>query len=137
MVKISICSFSFHRLLDAGKQDIFQYISDCKELGCTHLQPWNAHFARNTEAGGVVHLGSNPGESGSPLWLEAPKDGKYLQEIEQAAEESGLPFELIAVDRAYIYDDDASIRTENRRRAYEWLDVAEILGAEGIRVDAG
>ena len=46
---LSICSFSFHRMLGEGKQDIFQYVTDCKSLGCTHLQPWNAHFTRECD----------------------------------------------------------------------------------------
>ena len=32
-------------VLKDGKQDIFRYIRDCKELGCTQLDPWNAHLA--------------------------------------------------------------------------------------------
>ncbi len=73
-MKIGICSFSFHRLLNEGKQDIFQYIQTCKELGCTHLQPWSAHFTRNSDKGSVLELGKNPGQSKISLDFEAPKD---------------------------------------------------------------
>src|SRR5438445_13668478 len=41
MLEIGICSYSFHRLLSAGKQDMFAYIQDCKKLGCTQLDPCN------------------------------------------------------------------------------------------------
>ena len=44
LADISICSYSFHRLLAAGKQDIFRYITDCKELGCTGLDAWNGFY---------------------------------------------------------------------------------------------
>jgi sugar phosphate isomerase/epimerase len=133
----SICSYSFHRLFGAGKQDIFQYIATCKELGCTHLQPWNAHFARNVTLDDIVHLGHNPGEKGTPTWLDPPNDTVYLDDIRAAGENAGMPFELIAVDRATIYDENPVLRSEYRQRAYAWMDVAEAIGAAGIRIDAG
>ncbi len=136
-MKISICSFSFHRLLGEGKQDIFQYIKDCKNLGCTHLQPWNAHFALSAAAGAVKHLGRNPGEPEAPEWLLPPADKSYLNGIRAAAEEAGMPFEMIAVDRAHVFEAREEKRRENRQRAYQWLDIAETLGADGVRIDAG
>ena len=30
-MELAICSYSFHRALAAGKQDIFRYIADCRE----------------------------------------------------------------------------------------------------------
>ena len=44
-MELAICSYSFHRLLAAGQQDILRYIADCRELGCTQLDPWNGHLA--------------------------------------------------------------------------------------------
>jgi len=35
----AFCSFSFHRLLAEGKQDIFRHISDCSNLGACRLAP--------------------------------------------------------------------------------------------------
>lgn len=136
-MKLSICSFSFHRLLGEGKQNIFQYIETCRDLGCTHLQPWNAHFARSITLDEILNLGHNPGKAEAPAWLEPPRDKGYLREIREAAEAAGLPFEMVAVDRAYIYDDDPAIAQDNRQRAYRWMEVAEQLGAMGMRVDAG
>jgi sugar phosphate isomerase/epimerase len=136
-MQISICSYSFHRLLAAGKQDMFQYIRDCKKLGCTHLQPWNAHFSRTATGDSVVQLGRTPGSQGTPDWLEPPTDKAYVSDIRQAARDAGMPFELIAVDRAYIYDKDPQVAKENRSRAYQWMDLAETLGAQGMRIDAG
>ena len=49
-MELSICSYSFHRLLAAGKQDIVRYIADCKELGCTQLDPWNGHLSIDATA---------------------------------------------------------------------------------------
>jgi len=72
MIQFSIGSFSFHRLLGEGKQDIFQYIGDCKELGCTHLQPWNTHFIRQTDIDEVLKSGRNPGLADLPEWAMPP-----------------------------------------------------------------
>ncbi len=136
-IDISICSFSFHRLLGAGKQDIFQYIQDSQALGATMLQPWNAHLTRPTEMADVEKLGKNPGFPTVPAWLTPPTDPGYLREVRSAAEAAGLPFEAIAVDRAHIYEESPADRDSNRRFAYLWLDIAEALGAKALRIDAG
>jgi sugar phosphate isomerase/epimerase len=122
---ISICSYSFHRLLAAGKQDIFQYIKDCKRLGCTHLDPWSGHFEAP---------GQKPGEV--PL-LSQSRHLEYLSSIKAAAELAGLPFGCIAVDGAHIYEDSAEARQANRQRASNWLELAAFLGAKQVRIDAG
>jgi sugar phosphate isomerase/epimerase len=139
-MRLSICSFSFHRLLAAGKQDIFKYIADCSELGCTDLDPWNAHLAALKSGDEVIHLGHNPGSS-EPLMDEpsgsSAADRDYLNRVKQAADEVGLPFGCIAVDGAHIYEADPEKRQANRARAYRWLDVAHRLGARQVRIDAG
>ena len=132
-MNIGICSFSFHRLLAAGKQDIFQYIKDCKELGCTQLDPWNAHLSVIRSGDAVIHAGHNPAESNH---LTAADEG-YITEIKAAADAVNMPFGCIAVDGAHIYEADEQKRRDNRARAYRWLDVAVKLQAKQIRVDAG
>jgi len=136
-VEISICSFSFHRMLGEGKCDIFEYIRLSKELGATQLQPWNAHFTRAADAAEVEKLGKSPGFPDLPAWLAPPTDEGYLREIKAAADEAGMPFESIAVDKAHIYEPEAQKREINRRFAYLWLDIAEMLGAGSVRIDAG
>jgi sugar phosphate isomerase/epimerase len=129
---ISICSFSFHRLLAAGKQDIFQYIKDCKELGCTQLDPWNAHLAPLKEGDAVLHAGHNPHDA-----QLSTADEDYVLRVKAAADEAGLPFGCIAVDGAHIYDANEDVRQENRARAYRWIEIAQTLGAKQIRIDSG
>jgi sugar phosphate isomerase/epimerase len=133
-MRIGICSFSFHRLLAAGKQDIFQYIRDCKDLGCTQLDPWNAHLSDIQSGDTVLNAGHNP--HASHKMLSAADEG-YIERVRQAADEAGLPFGTIAVDGAHIYDPDPDVRAANRQRAYRWLDIAEKLGARQARIDAG
>jgi sugar phosphate isomerase/epimerase len=148
---ISICSFSFHRSLAAGKQDIFQYITDCKELGATHLEPWIAHFGTARKA--TPPLGDTTPENLWPtmraLMKQPPpvvpagtdpatvEDGDYLDRVNAAAAAVKMPFGGIAVDGAHIYEPTPEARQANRKLAYQWLDVAEKLGATQVRIDSG
>src|SRR6187399_677910 len=116
-IQLGICSFSFHRLLAAAKQDIFQYISDCKELGCTQLDPWNAHLSVIRSGDAVLHAGRNPSQS---QHLTAA-DEDYVEKVRQAALPARLPGRTIAVDRPHIYDPTAGNRDANRARAYRWI----------------
>ncbi len=124
---IGICSYSFHRQLAAGKQDIFGFINACKELGCTQLDPWNAHLTVIRQAD------AQP----SPDSGVSAEENDYLARVEAAADESGLPWGTLAVDGAHIYDADEAVRAANRARAYRWLEVADRLGCEQVRIDAG
>ncbi len=129
---ISICSFSFHRLLEAGKQDMFRYITDCKELGCTYLDPWNAHLAGVQDAEMVKKAGTDPEHAKLP-----PQDDEYLTRVKRAADAVGLPFGCVAVDGAHIYEETEEARKANRALAYRWLEICGKLGAKQIRIDAG
>lgn len=131
-MELSICSFSFHRLLAAGKQDIFRYIADCRRLGATQLDPWDEHLA--------------PLKNSEELWRArvdpediqlSPQDRDYLDRVKRAAEDAGLPFGCIAVDGAHIYEPTPAARRANRVAAYMWLEVAARLGARQVRIDAG
>ncbi|MCI0394907.1 MAG: sugar phosphate isomerase/epimerase [Chloroflexi bacterium] len=129
---ISICSYSFHRLLEAGKQDVFKYISDCRELGATKLDLWNGHLRP------LLDDPARPPASFTPEYAQlSPAEGEYLVEIRAAAGEAGLPFGCLAVDGAHIYEASPEGRQANRMKAYRWLAIAERLGAEQIRLDAG
>ncbi|MBN1287550.1 MAG: TIM barrel protein, partial [Anaerolineae bacterium] len=131
-MRFSICSFSFHRLLAEGKQDIFKYITDCKELGAAELDPWNAHLSVVRGEDAVIEAGHDPERA----VLSAQSDA-YLEKVKAAADAAGLPFGCIAVDGAHIYEDTPDKRAHNRAVAYRWLDVAAKLGARQVRIDAG
>ena len=98
-MELGICSYSFHRLLAAGKQDVFRYINDCKELGCTQLDPWNAHLSDLKKGDDALRAGDNPHLSHQLL---SPADEDYLEAIEEAADASGLPWGTLAVDGAIL-----------------------------------
>src|SRR5206468_9826072 len=101
---------------------IFRYILDCKELGCTQLDPWNGHLA-------ALKAGTTPTLSVS--------DAEFLEKAEEAADVSGLPWGTLAVDGAHIYEPTEDARRANRARAYRWIDIAGKLGFEQVRIDAG
>jgi len=133
-MQIAICSWSFHRLLAAGKQDIFQYIKDCKELGCTHLDPWNGHLV-GVKAGDQTFL--NRQDPTAPKMLLTDAERAYVSQVKAAADAAGMPFGCIAADGCHIFDADLAKRTANRARAYRWIEVCTLLGARQIRIDAG
>ena len=129
---LSICSYSFHRLLEAGQQDVFQYISDCHTLGCTQLDLWNGH---------LPSLLDDEARSPSSFTLEygelSADEMDYLARIKAAADRAGLPFGCLAVDGAHIYEPGAEAQQAQQIKAYRWLNIAKQLGAQQIRIDSG
>lgn len=109
----SLCSYSLHNTFDAGKMDIFGYIRFCKEAGFTQLDPWMHHLKEGFD------------------------DNEFLVDVKIAGQEAGLPFGCIAVDGAHIYEPTIEARTANRQRAYRWMQIANFLGANQVRIDAG
>lgn len=133
-MKLSICSYSFNKLLASGKQDIFKYITDCKDLGCTQLDPWMAHLEPIQLACAEWRKVPFPTESRSFLTSD---EIRYLSEVRRAAERVNLPFGCIAVDGGHMYDKDPAFRNSSRAIAYRWIDACSYLGAAQIRLDAG
>ena len=131
-MQLSIGGYSFHRLLQAGKQDIFQYIADCRQLDATQLDPWNAQLAPIRNADHVIKAGSDPRNA-----QLTSQDDDYVHRVRAAADSAGLPFGCIALDGCHIYEPAPEAREANRCLADRWLAVAEILGAAQVRIDAG
>jgi sugar phosphate isomerase/epimerase len=135
MPRFSICSYSFHRLLAEGKQDIFQYIADCKHLGCSELEPWSAHLAKLSKGQDAIYAGHNPGQTDLTLQTQ---DTEYLDKVKQAADDAQLPFGCIAADGPlYAWAPDDKTRQAQHELARKWIDVAGHLQAKYIRIDPG
>jgi sugar phosphate isomerase/epimerase len=131
-MELSICSYSFHRLLEAGQQDVFQYISDCHALGCTQLDLWNGHLPS------LLDDEARPPSSFTPEDAQLSADElEYLARIKASADSAGLPFGCLAVDGAHIYEPSPEARQAQRVKAYRWLNIAGQLGAQQIRIDSG
>ncbi len=131
MIKLSIASWSFHRLLESGQQDMFRYITDCKELGATQLDPWNGHLKPIVDGDNALKNTRVPHSQLSAA------EKSYLSQVKAAAGEAGLPFGCLAVDGAHIYEPTQESRLLNRAVAYRWLEAAVLLGAGMVRIDAG
>lgn len=131
-MELSICSYSFHRLLEAGGQDVFQYISDCQSLGCTQLDLWNGHLPS------LLDDEARLPSSFTPEYAQlSPAEMDYITRIKAAADNAGLPFGCLAVDGAHIYEPSPEARRAQQIKAYRWLNIAEQLGVEQIRIDSG
>jgi sugar phosphate isomerase/epimerase len=131
-MELSICSYSFHRSLEAGRQDVFQYISDCHSLGCTQLDLWNGHLPS------LLDDEARSPSSFTPEYAQLSADElDYLARIKAAAESAGLPFGCLAVDGAHIYEPSPEARQAQQIKAHRWLNIAEQLGTQQIRIDSG
>jgi sugar phosphate isomerase/epimerase len=130
-LEFSIASWSFNRLLKAGKHDMFKYIDDSKAFGMSQLDPWNGHLARLVEEDDYLK-GHDP--EATEFSTEAQR---YIAQVKAKANELGLPFGCLAVDGAHIYWDTPGERHASRVSAYRWLDAAHTLGAAQVRIDAG
>ena len=131
-MKFSIASYSFHRELESGRQDMFKYITDCKELGCTQLDPWNGHLAPLIAEDEQIRASNNPTQATfSQAGLE------YVAHVKAAADAVGLPFGCVAADGSHVWEPTEEARAANRACAYRWLDVAHRLEAESMRTDTG
>jgi len=128
----SIASYSFHRLLESGKQDMFKYISDCKDMGCALLDPWNGHLAPLIAEDKAIKAGANPTQA---HFSDAGLD--YARRVKAAADEAGLPVGCLAIDGAHMYEPTAEARAANRACGYRWLEVADILRPQQVRMDTG
>ena len=132
-MRLSIGSYSFHRMLASGQQDMFGYIADCKRLGATQLDPWNAHLAplraRDPQVAARADL-SAPAAGCAPTWpiwtRFAPRRRQPACRL--AAWRSTAPIFTSLAEQA---------RRANRTLAYRWLAVAHRLKAAQVRIDAG
>src|SRR5260221_2521033 len=95
LMDISIGSYSFHRLLESGKQDIFGYITDCKRLGCTQLDPWNGHLPLLQPEADQIMKGEAKLTADEEAWVK---------KVRAASDEAGVPFGCVAIDGGHIYE---------------------------------
>ncbi len=131
-MKFSIASYSFHRELQSGRQDMFDYINDCKELGCSQLDPWNSHLTPLILEDAQIRLSDNPTQSTFSV-----EGLEYVARVKAAADAARMPFGCLAADGSHVWEPTPEARAANRACAYRWLDVAKRLGAESMRTDTG
>ncbi len=111
-MKLSICSYTFHQQTKAGVIDTFGYLESIKyRYGLPAADLWHGTFAS--------------------------LDEDYLAKVKAGLAERQLSLANICVDRAHIWEDEATARETNLRNALANLKAAEFLGAETVRIDAG
>lgn len=131
-MQLGICSFAFHRTWAAKAMDFPGLIQACKDLGCTQLDPWNAHLNEPTTGEDTVRAGSNPQDAR----LGTPSDAHVATLLKQIRA-GGLPVGCVAVDGGHVYEAEADKRALNHERAHRWIDISGALGATHVRIDAG
>jgi sugar phosphate isomerase/epimerase len=111
-MNLSIASYAFHGLLEAGKMDLFGYLESCRYR---------------------YHLDA------ADIWngmLTSTEDDSLAQ-VKEALEERQLTLVNLCIDGAHIWEDDPALRQQNYQNALAHLHAGEVLGARTIRIDAG
>ncbi len=111
-MNISVLSYSFRGLLQAGEMDIFGYLEACRyRYGLQAADLWSGHFPTTDE--------------------------EFIQKVKNALEERDLVLADMAVDGAHVWDEDPDVRQKNYERAKRFLEIAVTLGCKFVRIDAG
>lgn len=111
-MNIAIASYAFHGLLRAGQIDLFGYLESCRyRYDLRTADIWNG-------------------------MLTSLDDG-YLAKVKAALHERELTLVNLCVDGPHIWEDDPAVREQHYYQALRYLQVAEFLGAQTIRIDAG
>ncbi len=111
-MKISIVSYAFYGLQQAGCVDVFGYLESVRyRYGLDAADLWNGTLAS----------------------LEPD----YLRQVRRALDERELTLACLAVDGAHIWDPDPEQRERHYRNALAHLEAAERLGAKSVRIDIG
>jgi len=115
-MKISIASYSFFGLRQAGMMDAFGYMETIKHR--YHLNAadfWNGIL-------GPDELVLDPG---------------FQKKINEALAERELEVANYHVDGCHIWEDDPAVRDKHHKAALEHLKFARYMGAKTVRIDAG
>ncbi|MEZ4860270.1 MAG: TIM barrel protein [Caldilineaceae bacterium] len=111
-MNIAIASYAFHGLLRAGQIDLFGYLESCRyRYGLRTADIWNGMLTST--------------------------DDNYLATVKRALEERELTLVNLCVDGPHIWEDDPAVREQHYQDALHFLHVAEVLGAQTLRIDAG
>lgn len=112
MNRVSVISFAFVRMLEAGTIDLFGYLESCRHrYGLATADIWDGSLASLEE--------------------------DYLLKVRDALGERGLELACLAADGANLWDDDPDQRQANHENALRLLHAAELLGARTVRFNSG
>jgi sugar phosphate isomerase/epimerase len=109
---ISIASYSFNKLIAAGKMDVFGYLESCKyRYRLDTADIWNG--------------------------LMGSTEPDYARKVREAVDHRGMRVVNYHVDGIHLWENDPDKRERNYKQAQAHLRVAEILGAQTVRIDTG
>ncbi|MGQ9515161.1 MAG: sugar phosphate isomerase/epimerase family protein [Thermoproteota archaeon] len=115
-MKVSIASYSFHGLREAGMIDVFGYLETCKYRYRVDVADlWN----------GIIGLD------------DLIFDEEFQRKLVEALREREMTVINYHVDGCHIWEDDPELRERNYHSALKHLKVARIIGAKTVRIDAG
>jgi L-ribulose-5-phosphate 3-epimerase len=126
--------FPTAKLFAAEKKPVFQI----------SLGEWSLH--RALFGGKMQHLdvaklikndfGIDALEYSAQFFKDKVTDKKYVKELRQHADDNGVKGTLITVDNeGTLGDPDAKLRVQAVENHRKWIDAAQILGCESIRVN--
>jgi len=111
-MKVSIISYAFVRMMQAGKVDIFGYLETVKyRFGLEAADIWN--------------------------FMLTSLDKDYLAKVKEGLCERELVLANLACDRCHVWEDDPDLRAQMNASAWAHIEAGEYLGAKTIRIDAG
>jgi sugar phosphate isomerase/epimerase len=111
-MKVSIASYAFHGLLEQQKMDVFGYLETCKyRYHVNAADIWNGFFPTIED--------------------------DFIKKVKQGLDERDMVLANLCVDGPHIWDDDPAVREQHYQDALAYLQVAQKLGAQTIRIDAG
>ena len=111
-MNVAIASYAFHGLFRENRIDLFGYLESCKyRYGLQTADIWN---------GMLVSL-----------------ENSYLLKVKEALAERELTLVNLCIDGPHIWEDDPTVRENHYQLALDYLQVAELLGAKTVRIDAG
>lgn len=109
---ISIASYSFFGLKSAGKLDTFGYLNLLKHrYYVDNADIYNLYFPTTEE--------------------------EYFKKVREAIDYNGLSVANLCLDEVHVWVDDPEEREDHKRRVFEYIKAADIIGAKTIRVDFG
>jgi len=114
LFKISLAEWSLHRTIFGKKMDNLDFPKVAREEFDIDAVEWVNQF-----------------------FIDKGKDQKYLNEMKQRCDDSGVASLLIMIDReGNLGDPDDAKRTQAIENHYKWVEAAKLLGCHSIRVNA-
>lgn len=111
-MRLSIATWSFHKLMAEGKMDWLSYLDDCQNrYQLTTADFWSGFFPELTP--------------------------EFFTKVSKELGARQLDLVNLAWDHAMIWHDDADKRKEYEKSQEDALRATEILGARSLRIDAG